>query len=48
MSIRFGFKPFLRAALAKSLASFSQLPDSLAYRIVSGSAGRAGAAGWAA
>src|SRR5665213_3697530 len=31
--------------LAKSFASFSQLPDSLAYTNVIGSAGRAGAAG---
>ena len=30
MSIKVGFRPFLRAALARSLASFSQLPDSLA------------------
>ena len=47
MSMTFGLRPFLRAALAMSPASFSEFPDSLAYTMVNGSAGRAGAAGCA-
>ena len=45
MSMTVGLRPFLRADLAMSPASFSEFPDSLAYTMVNGSAGRAGAAG---
>ena len=47
MSMIVGLRPFLRAAFARSEASFSEFPDSLAKTMVSGSAGRAGAAGCA-
>ena len=45
MSRSDGLKPSLRALLATSPASFSELPDSVAYRIVSGSAACAATAG---
>jgi hypothetical protein len=45
MSMMVGLRPLLRADLARSPASFSEFPDSLAYTMVKGSAGRAGAAG---
>ena len=45
MSTMVGLRPFLRAALAISPASRSELPDSLANTMVSGSAGSGGAAG---
>src|SRR5262249_48764804 len=40
MSMTVGLKPCLRAVFAMSTASLSQLPDSLANRMVSGSAAR--------